>query len=115
MKNTKAKQETVENIPSFEATREARDAHAYYRFPDFVDSEKPSASGHRRLNTQEAAAFLAATGTPFTVGTLQVWRCHGKGPKFYKVHGRAFYEVIDLWHFSRGQVVETTDSMVERQ
>lgn len=65
----------------------------------------------RRLNTKEAAKFLERLGTPFTPGTLEVWRCHGRGPRFIRVRRKVFYSKEDLEKFARGQIVETTDSM----
>ncbi len=64
----------------------------------------------KALNTAQAAQFLAEIGTPFTAGTLEVWRCLGKGPRYRKVGQRVFYAPEDLKEYSNGQVVETTDT-----
>lgn len=64
----------------------------------------------RALNTQEAAIYLKEIGTPFTAGTLEVWRSIGRGPRYRKVCRRVVYTPGDLDRFSEGQVVETIDS-----
>lgn len=64
----------------------------------------------RKLSTREAAEYLAAIGTPFTHKTLEVWRCKGLGPRFYKVARKIFYDPADLERFSSGHAVETNDS-----
>ena len=70
-------------------------------------------SQSKALNTKEAAAFLNELGTPFTPGTLEVWRSMGRGPRYRKVCRRVVYMPEDLQRFSAGQVVETTDSRQE--
>ena len=65
----------------------------------------------KRLNTAEASGFLKEHGTPFTPGTLEVWRCLGRGPRFRRVNRRVFYLQSDLEAFAKGQVVETVDSL----
>ena len=65
----------------------------------------------KRLNTKEAAQHLKENGAPFTEGTLETWRCLGKGPRFIRVGGRrVFYEASALDEFVMGQRVETVDS-----
>lgn len=64
----------------------------------------------RALNTREAAAYLADRGTPFSPGTLEVWRTLGRGPRYRKVCRRVVYMPDDLDSFADGQVVETIDS-----
>ena len=63
-----------------------------------------------KLNTREAADYLATIGTPFSAGTLEVWRCQGRGPEFIRVARRIFYTKPALDRFSNGQVVQTIDS-----
>jgi len=63
------------------------------------------------LNTEQAAEYLKSLGTCFSPGTLEVWRCLGKGPRFIRVRRKVFYSKEDLEKFSRGQVVETIDSI----
>lgn len=63
------------------------------------------------LNTKQASDFLENLGTPFSPGTLEVWRCLGKGPKFKRVARKIFYTRSDLLNFAKGQVVETIDSI----
>ena len=66
---------------------------------------------NRALNTIEAAEFLEQLGTPFTPGTLEVWRSMGRGPRYRKVLRRVVYSPEDLEQFAKGQVVETVDSI----
>jgi len=70
-------------------------------------------AGRRRLTPREAAAYLAELGTPFKVTTLEVWRCHGKGPRYYRQTGgrRIFYDPADLEAFALGSPVLTVDSI----
>jgi len=71
-----------------------------------------SQNNHRKFNTEEAADFLKNNeGVPFTKGTLEVWRCLGRGPRFIRIGRRCFYEKSALEEFARGQVVETIDSI----
>ena len=65
----------------------------------------------KRLNTIQAAQHLKGRGTPFTPGTLEVWRSLGKGPRFIRVGGRIFYEPSALDAFIKGQTVQTIDSI----
>jgi hypothetical protein len=65
----------------------------------------------RNLNTQEAAEYLEEIGVPFSRGTLEVWRCYGRGPEFKRVGRRVFYERQALDRFAQGQKVHTTDSL----
>ena len=66
---------------------------------------------HQTMNTKQAAKYLASLGTPFTAGTLDVWRCLGKGPKYKRVSRKIFYEKDVLDHFSKGEIIETVDSV----
>ena len=66
--------------------------------------------GMKALNTKEAALYLAERGTPFTAGTLEVWRCLGRGPRYRRVCNRVVYAPDDLDRFAAGQIVETIDS-----
>lgn len=60
----------------------------------------------QKLTTQEAAAYLR-----LKPGTLEVWRCHGRGPKFQKIGGRrVLYDFADLIEFARGCTVLTADT-----
>ena len=63
-----------------------------------------------RMSTPEAAEHLKALGTPYTHKTLEVLRCQGRGPRYYKVGRKVFYDPKDLMAFARGQVVETVDT-----
>ena len=67
------------------------------------------------LNTREAAVYLELIGTPFTAGTLEVWRSEGRGPRYRKVGRRVFYAADDLDRFAAGQVVETIHSVESKR
>ena len=60
------------------------------------------------LSTKEAALYLKELGTPFTAGTLEVWRCHKQGPVYRKIGHKVFYRREDLDAFSNGEVVLTS-------
>lgn len=64
----------------------------------------------KALNTREAARYLADLGTPFSPGTMEVWRSLGRGPRYRRVCNKVVYDPADLDRFSAGTVVETTDS-----
>lgn len=68
----------------------------------------------KRLNTKQAAQHFEGRGTPYTPGTLEVWRCLGKGPRFLRIGRRVFYEASALDEFVMGQIVETVDSTDRR-
>ena len=60
----------------------------------------------KKLTTKEAAAYLR-----LRPGTLEVWRCHGRGPKFQRVGGRrVIYDENDLSEFARDCTVLTSDT-----
>ncbi len=65
----------------------------------------------KRLNTKQAAQYFEERGTPFTRGTLEVWRSLGRGPCFIRVGRRVFYEPSALDKFIKGQAVHTIDSV----
>ena len=66
------------------------------------------------FNTEEASNYLKSIGLSFQSGTLHVWRCLNKGPRFKKVARKIFYEKAALDEFARGQAVETIDSIYHR-
>jgi hypothetical protein len=68
----------------------------------------------RNLNTREAVGYLKRKGAFFSKGTLEVWRCLGKGPRFKKISGKIFYELEALDDFLKGQEVETVGSVVSK-
>ena len=70
-------------------------------------------SQSKALNTKQASTYLEEIGTPFSAGTLEVWRSQGRGPRYRKVGRRIFYMPDDLKKFAFGQVVETIDSRDE--
>ena len=59
----------------------------------------------KMLNTVEAALFLGLSS-----GTLEVWRCLGRGPKYSKLGSRVLYEKSDLESFIASGKVETVDT-----
>ena len=62
----------------------------------------------KRFNTRGAARFLTETeGVNVRPGTLEVWRCIGKGPQYKKIHNRVFYEREALEVFAKGEPVLT--------
>lgn len=61
--------------------------------------------GLRQVDTKGAAKILG-----LSAGTLEVWRCHGRGPRYRKIGRRVFYAVVDLEAFATANVVETIDS-----
>jgi hypothetical protein len=66
---------------------------------------------HKRMTTKQAAAYLTEMGIKVTPGTLEVFRCKGKGPRYRKVDERVFYIKPDLDEYGGGRVVETRDSL----
>lgn len=58
----------------------------------------------KKLNTSQAAEFLC-----LSPATLEVWRCHGRGPKFARLGRRVVYDLADLESFVAGQKVLTRD------
>nr|WP_321256880.1 helix-turn-helix domain-containing protein [uncultured Pseudodesulfovibrio sp.] len=60
----------------------------------------------RLLNTIKAAKYLG-----LCPGTLEVWRCHGRGPRYSKLGRRVMYEQTDLDQFVLWGKVHTTDSI----
>ena len=67
------------------------------------------------LDTRQAAEYLKGHGIPVTPGTLEVWRSHGKGPRYRKVARWVIYTPPDLDKFAYGRVVETTDSFIKSE
>ena len=59
-----------------------------------------------RVNTVDAAKYLGNTR-----GTLEVWRCIGKGPRYRKIGSKVYYDLVDLEEFANSRVFETTDSI----
>jgi len=67
----------------------------------------------RKLNTEEAAVYLRDDmGTPFSAGTLRVWRSIGKGPRFCRLNRKVFYSVSDLEDYakSEAEIIEPKNS-----
>ena len=61
-----------------------------------------------RMKPREAVAYLASIGCPYTLCTLEAWRCRGRGPRYFKVGRSVFYAPTDLDQFAAGTPVETT-------
>ncbi|NDV18756.1 helix-turn-helix domain-containing protein [Pseudodesulfovibrio sp. JC047] len=57
------------------------------------------------FSTIDAADYLG-----LSPGTLEVWRCHGRGPQYSKLGRRVMYDQVDLDLFVNLGKVHTTDS-----
>ena len=55
------------------------------------------------VNTIKAAEILG-----LKPNTLEIWRCHNKGPKYVKLGRRILYDPADLEAFAASCTVETT-------
>ncbi|WP_419783306.1 helix-turn-helix domain-containing protein [Maridesulfovibrio sp.] len=60
------------------------------------------------MNTPEAAEYLG-----FRPNTLEVWRCHGRGPRYCKLGRKVVYKKNDLDSFVTANEVNTLDSYCE--
>jgi hypothetical protein len=60
------------------------------------------------LNTIDAAKYLG-----LKPGTLEVWRCHGRGPRYSKLGSRVVYSIRDLDLFVCSCKVQTVDTFGE--
>ncbi|BAH74966.1 helix-turn-helix transcriptional regulator [Solidesulfovibrio magneticus] len=60
----------------------------------------------RSLRTREAAEYLGVSP-----GTLEVWRCKGRGPRYYKLGKVVVYDPTDLDAFREARKVFTADAM----
>ncbi|MDQ7830479.1 helix-turn-helix transcriptional regulator [Desulfolutivibrio sp.] len=58
------------------------------------------------LHTREAAQYLG-----LSPGTLEVWRCKGRGPRYSKLGKRVVYDPADLDAYLAEHKVFTIDSM----
>ena len=58
-----------------------------------------------RLTTREAAALLRKS-----TSTLEIYRCTGKGPRYWKAGGRVLYHLADLeaWEQSKRHTSDPT-------
>ncbi len=63
------------------------------------------------LSTREAAEYLKEQGTPFTRGTLEVWRHKKTGPIYKKIGHKVFYRRQDLDTFIQGTMILTSDAV----
>jgi excisionase family DNA binding protein len=73
--------------------------------------EQTSSKSHRPspLTTPEAAEYLG-----LKPGTLEIWRCNGKGPNFLKLGRACRYRLEDLEEFM-DKATRTSTSCVERE
>ena len=55
------------------------------------------------VNTKQAAEILG-----LKPNTLEIWRCHKKGPRFKKLGRRILYDLTDLEDFAASCTVETS-------
>ncbi|QAZ66798.1 helix-turn-helix domain-containing protein [Solidesulfovibrio carbinolicus] len=60
----------------------------------------------RSLRTREAAEYLGVSP-----GTLEVWRCKGRGPRYCKLGKVVVYDPTDLDAFREARKVFTADAM----
>jgi len=64
------------------------------------------------LTTKQASDYLASLGLPYTVSTLNTWRCRGEGPAFVKIRNNVRYEEAELQRFVKsGITVQTRDTV----
>jgi len=61
------------------------------------------------LRTREAATYLGVSA-----GTLEVWRCKGRGPRYSKLGKVVVYDPADLDAFRDARKVFTVDAMPSR-
>lgn len=62
-------------------------------------------STSQKLSTKEAAAYLNVKPN-----TLEIWRCHHKGPRYAKIGTRVVYDLEDLEAFFASRAVDTLES-----
>lgn len=60
---------------------------------------------NQKLTTEEAAAYLR-----LKPGTLEVWRCRGRGPKYQKIGRRVIYDQKFLDEYASANTVLTADT-----
>lgn len=60
----------------------------------------------RSFRTREAADYLGVSP-----GTLEVWRCKGRGPRYSKLGKVVVYDPADLDAFREARKVFTIDTM----
>ncbi len=77
--------------------------------------QSPSEAKQKHLTPPNAIQYLKNEhGIEHTVGTLAVWRCQGRGPRAYRLHGKIYYRDKDLDHFvATAKYSETIDSRIE--
>lgn len=63
---------------------------------------------NQKLTTEEAAAYLR-----LQPGTLEVWRCRGRGPKYQKIGRRVIYDQTDLDDYASANTVLTADTCLK--
>lgn len=61
---------------------------------------------NERFRNREAAAYLKVSP-----GTLEVWRCKGRGPRYSKLGKVVVYDVRDLDAFLESRKVFTRDTL----
>ena len=60
----------------------------------------------KSLRTRDAAVYLG-----LSPGTLEVWRCKGRGPRYSKLGKVVVYDPADLDAFREARKVYTVDTM----
>ncbi|WP_243545795.1 helix-turn-helix transcriptional regulator [Pseudodesulfovibrio tunisiensis] len=63
----------------------------------------------RLLDTKEAAEVLRVSA-----GTLEVWRCIGRGPRYFKIGRRVLYKQHDLEEYVNSCGVRPLESEIQQ-
>jgi hypothetical protein len=64
------------------------------------------------LNEEEAAKLIPYNPSPTTLAS---WRAKGRGPEFYKVGGRVFYDDTDVDRWVHSQRIDAAQRRAERK
>lgn len=67
---------------------------------------KPTNSGYKFLNTEEASGYLG-----LKKNTLEIWRVQGRGPVFVKLGRAVRYRLNDLEEFVEQRTVRSTSEV----
>lgn len=62
-------------------------------------------------DTKNAVEYFKRLGVSFRPGTLAVWRCRGKGPKYIKVGKKVYYDEGHLLSFISGVPYNPSESV----
>lgn len=61
------------------------------------------------ITTSQASSYLKHIGFPIAKSTLEVLRCHSRGPKYKKIGSRVFYTKEWLDEYAQGVEVKIYD------